>query len=368
MEGAEDGAGASTLFGRGAHHLRRGLNHAARLGGHGWQRISSVAATANAGGRLTRPAGALWQRVARRPSGASAPVTDGAPAHRNRRLAFDFAVVAAAVAILLVLHHQIRGSRGPRVAEAMVASSDAPPDRSSQDPSASAGVHHHRRHSHKPAAPVDGVDTRASDSHPSDPVALTAEHKDADHAGDFGDHMDAVRHDLPPVDHQVKAVPQEIPHDLKHEADAALDSLLAAPVASSAPHHDDKAAPLAQTEPPPSGDFDKPAHPHHASEPLLVDSRDPAPALPEKREHLKQSAASEPLSDDFGGPDARKHEHHEAKDHGPKDSGLKDDFALPAPAAAPIDSQPPIDDAHAHKHHHADHGPGDSPVGGDLAA
>ncbi|HXY35394.1 MAG TPA: hypothetical protein VEI07_14280, partial [Planctomycetaceae bacterium] len=250
--------------------------------------------------------------------------------------------------------------------------SDAPPDRSSQDPVASAGVHHHRRHPHKPTAPVDATDARASDSHPGDPVALRAEHKDAGHAGDFGDHTDAVRHDvqhdLPPVDHQVKAVPQEIPHDPKHEADAALDSLLAAPVASSAPHHDDKATPLAQTEPPPSGDFDKPAHPHHASEPLLVDSRDPAPALPEKREHLKQSAASEPLSDDFGSPDARKHEHHEAKDHGPKDSGLKDDFAMPAPAAAPVDSQPPIDDAHAHKHHHSDRGPGDSLPGGDLAA
>ncbi len=180
----------------------------------------------------------------------------------------------------------------------------------------------------------------------------------------------------------MKAPPKDNPpHDVKHTADAALDNLLSTPIDSGAPHHAETAAPIAQTEPAPSSDLDKHDPPHHSSDPLLVDSRDPGPSvLPEKREHLTQPAGSPRVADDFAAPDLGKpHEHHEAKDHdpkdperkdhGPKDPGPKDEFAMPAPSS-PLDSPPAKEDSGPgpQKHHHADHGQADRPDRGDLPA
>jgi hypothetical protein len=377
-ESGEDAAENSSLLRRGAHHIRRGLSragvpqiagHAARLGGHGWRRISSAVGAANSGGRLSRPVGALWGRVARRPSGTNGPAGDNPHGHRNRRLAFDFAVVASALAIVLILHHQFRRSPHPRVAE-LVAATDVAPEQASQQPQPMST--HHRRRTHKPALPAAPADARPIESSHADPIAPADDHKVADRGADFGDHRDVGRHDdhhdVARVDVVVKAPPKDNPpHDAKHTADAALENLLSTPIDSGAPHHAETAAPVAQTEPAPSSDLDKHDHPHHSSDPLLVDSRDPGPsATPEKRERLTQSAGTPRVADDFAAPDLGKpHEHHEPKDHGPKDPGPKDEFAMPAPSS-PLDSPPAREDSDQHKHHHADHGQTDRPDRGDL--
>jgi hypothetical protein len=181
---------------------------------------------------------------------------------------------------------------------------------------------------------------------------------------------------LPPPEVEVKATrPALPPNDSKPTADAALDTLLSAPVPSGLPHGN-AAAPVGQSEPLPPRDFEKPAHPH-AAEPLLVDNREPGDSgPPPKHEHIKKSAdLSAPLPDDFAAPlPATPHDdhHHEPKDHGPKDIGLKevakDDFALPAPGPAvppPGDVPPLHDDAKHHPHHHDDHGPADHPPADD---
>jgi hypothetical protein len=388
------------LLRRGAHHVRRGLNragvpqiagHAARLGGHGWRRISTAVASANSGGRFSRPASAIWGRVARRPGNANAPAGDNPHGHRNRRLAFDFAVGTAAVAIFLMVHHQFAlRSHRPRVASLLAATSDVASDPAAQDPRPATATHHRRR-SHRSARPADGAQARPLDSHPGDPIALADSHRgldshrSSDGGAEFGDVADVghrADHPVrPPVDVHVTSAPLDSqPHDPKRTADAALDSLLSAPVNAGRPHGGDAGAPMAQTEPPPSHDLDKPApaHSHAADDPLLVDSREPGDSsVSHKHEHLKPAAVGGPVIDEFAAPEVGKpHEHHEHKDHGPKDGGPKDDFSLPAPGSSePVDSpaikvdSPPIkEDEHHHKHHQADHGPGDPPAGGDLPA
>jgi hypothetical protein len=401
MEAADDDStqteDSSNLLRRGAHHVRRGLNragvpqiagHAARLGGHGWRRISTAVASANSGGRFSRPASAIWGRVARRPGNANAPAGDNPHQHRNRRLAFDFAVGTAVVAIFFVVHHQFYlRSHGPRVATLLASRSDVASDRPAEDPRP-ATVTHHRRRSHKSAPPANDAQARPLDTHAGDSVALadshrgSDSHRNSDGGAEFGDAADVghrADHPVhPPVDVHVTSAPLDSqPHDSKRTADAALDSLLSAPVNSGPPRGGDLAAPMAQTEPPPSHDLDKPAHSRASDDPLLVDSREPGDSsASHKHEHLKPAAAAGPVIDEFAAPEiAKPHEHHEHKDHGPKDGGPKDDFSLPAPVSSePVDSQaikvdsPPIRDDEHHKHHHADHRPGDPPSGGDLPA
>jgi len=378
MEDLEKGE-APNLLRRGAHHIRRGLSrsgvpqiagHAARLGGHGWRRISSAVAATNSGGRLTRPVSALWGRVARRTSGTNGSAGDNPHWHLNRRLAFDFAVVAAALAVVLILHHQFRRYR---VADVLVTKADVASDQASQQPQSTST--HHRRRAHKPVQPTTSADARPIEPSHADPVAPADSHKVADRGSDFGDQPNVGRHDdhheVARVDVEVKAPPQNNqPHDPKPTADAALENLLSTPVDSAAPRHAETAAPVAQSEPLPSTDLDKHEHPHQSSDPLLVDSRDPAPsARPEKREPLPQSDRSARVGDDFAAPDLGKpHEHHEPKDHGPKDPGLKDEFAMPAPSSSPLESPPGKEDSGLHEHHRADQGPADRPQGGDLPA
>ena len=110
---------------------QRVAGHAARLSRHGWRRVSTAVATANSGGRISRPVGAVWQRVARRPPGSNGPTGENLHAHRNRRLAFDFAVLAAAAALLLMLHHTFRPHGRPRLATAFAATSDPSVDAAS---------------------------------------------------------------------------------------------------------------------------------------------------------------------------------------------------------------------------------------------
>jgi hypothetical protein len=253
---------------------------------------------------------------------------------------------------------------------------------------------------------------RAIDTHAGDPVPLGDPHHEADThqaidgGADFGDHPDAghrVDHPMvPPVDVSVKPPAHDTivhetvihesvvhdtprqdlarhdlpahdvpPHDSKAAADAALDNLLSTPVASGLPHGNDAAAPIGQSEPSPSHELDKPAHPHHADDPLLVDSREPGDPAGHHHDHPKKTVdVGAPLPDDFAAPvPAKPEEHHrELKEHehaGPKDAP-KDDFAMPAPtSAAPLDVPPPKEDVHHHPHHSADHGPADSPFGGE---
>ncbi len=181
---------------------------------------------------------------------------------------------------------------------------------------------------------------------------------------------DTPRHDLPPHDLPAHDAP---PHDSKAAADAALDNLLSTPIVSGPPHGHDAAAPIGQSEPSPSHDLDKPAHPHHADDPLLVDSREPGDSAGHHHDHPKKTVdVGAPLPDDFAAPVPAKPEehHHDLKENehaGPKDPP-KDDFAMPAPtSAAPLDVPPPKerDDVHHHPHHPADHGPADSPFGGE---
>jgi hypothetical protein len=371
-DGDEDvGEARTSWLHLGARHVRRGLNRvrvpkvagqAAQLGGHGWRKISSAVSSANTGGRFTRPASALWARVARRKSERSALTGDHPHARRNRRLAFDVAVVAAALAVVLTLHHQFRRSPRPRIADAFVAASNVGPEQTVQD--SQSPPHRPHRRVHKSAKPVSDLDSPPGDSHSADP-ALPPIHKEI------------VRREPPVADvHPTTGSIDSQAHDPKQTADAALDSLLSAPVASGPPNRIAAAAPAAQTEPLPPTDFDKPARPPRSSDPLLADSRDPSPAaLPQKRdiEPRRDSTAKAPPVDEFESPGGKplKHhdeEHHEPTDHGPKAASPKDDFEVPAPALdPPADAHAPKDDPHAHKHHHPDHGAGDQPPANDLA-
>ncbi len=414
--GDERGPG---LWDRVRRHLSRDgaqrvAGHAARISRHGWRRVSTAVASANSGGRISRPVGAVWQRVARRPAGANGSTGENPHAHRNRRLAFDFAVLAAAAALLLMLHHAFRPNGRPRLATAFATMSDAPIDAGSASSPVDAPPHRHRRRTHRPATPPVVADARASDTRARDPVALGDPHHDADThkaiggGADFGDHPDTghrtdhpvvppievsaqspshdtivhepvihesvvhdtPRHDLPPHDLPAHDAP---PHDSKAAADAALDNLLSTPIVSGPPHGRDAAAPIGQSEPSPSHDLDKPAHSHHADDPLLVDSREPGDPAGHHHDLPKKTVdVGAPLPDDFAAPVPAKPEehHHDLKEHehaGPKDPP-KDDFAMPAPtSAAPLDVPPPKerDDVHHHPHHPADHGPADSPFGGE---
>jgi hypothetical protein len=428
-EAAEGDAAAGDERGPGLwHHVRRHLSrdgaqrvagHAARLSRHGWRRVSTAVATANSGGRISRPVGAVWQRVARRPPGSNGPTGENPHAHRNRRLAFDFAVLAAAAALLLMLHHTFRPHGRPRLATAFAATSDPSVDAASAQAPADAPPHQHRRRTHRPATPPVVADARAIDTHAGDPVALGDPHHDADThkaidgGADFGDHPDAghrtdhpivppvevsgkspahdtivhetvihetVVHDAPRQDMARHDLPAHDgpPHDSKAAADAALDNLLSTPVASGPSHGNDAAAPIGQSEPPVSHDLDKRAHPHHADDPVLVDSREPGDPAGHHHDHPKKTVdVGAPLPDDFAAPMPAKapdEHHHDLKEHehaGPKDPP-RDEFAMPAPgpapaSAAPLDVPPPKekDDVHHHSHHPADHGPADSPFGGE---
>jgi hypothetical protein len=366
---------SSNLLRRGVHHVRRGLNragvpkiagHATRISRHGWRRISTAVAAANSGGRLSRPVNAIWGRVARRSDANAAG--ENPHQHRNRRLAFDFAVVTAVVAIYLVVHHQFRRSHLPAAATILAATSDVAPDPAAQEQRPDA-VTHHRRRAHKSDRPADGAIAHSNDSHPVNPVAVADNHKDLGGIA-FDDHADISHrtdHPVqPPSDAQVKAAPLDSqPHDSKQAADASLDALLSAPVSSGAPHGGNTSAPVAQTEPAPLHEIEKPARPHAADDPLLVDSRSPRDsALPPKQEPLKPSASAARLGNDFAAPEVRKPREH--KDHDPKDLA-KDDFAMPAPASS--DSVgPPKEDEHHHKHHHPDQNATDPATSNDLAA
>jgi hypothetical protein len=368
------------LLRRGVHHVRRGLNragvpqiagHATRISRHGWRRISTAVASANSGGRLSRPVSAMWGRVARRTADGNAPAGDNPHGHRNRRLAFDFAVGTAVIAIFFVVHHQfyLRSHR-PRVVDLLASNTEVAADPAAGEPRPETPPHHRRR-THRSEQPPNTTDVRPNDAH-RDAVAVADHPTNSDGGAEFGGHADISHradHPVqPPPTVQVQSPPLESqPHDAKQAADASLDSLLAAPVNSGSARPGDAAAPIAQTEPAPSHDLDKPARPHGTDDPLLVDSRDAGSSLPPKHEPLKPSASAAPLGDDFAAPEAAKpHEHHEHKDHGPKDPP-KDDFSMPAPAASdPVG--PPKDEEHHHKHHRDDHGAADQTPGANLPA
>jgi hypothetical protein len=360
--------------------------HAARLGGHGWRRISAAAASANSGGRISRPVSAIWGRVARRPSGTGEQ--SGKVPHRHR-LAWDFAVGTAALAFALVLHHQFRRSPRPVVADALVATTDVTADQA--PPVAPAPKSTHRRRRVRTNDRPTGKDGTLVQTPASDPVALAGinkdldapkpavGHHDPDHGADFGDHGDehhAARPLHPPIDAQVAQSappldfqPAPASQAPKPTTDPSLDSLLAAPVGSSAPHAD-SGAPVAQSEPSPGLDLDKPAHPHHSHDPLLVDSKTPVDSGPPKRDPLERAAvAGSPTPDEFAAPEIKKP--HEHEHHKPKEESRQDDFSMPATTSAPtapVDPPAVKEDEHHHKHHHEGHGPTDPPAGADLAA
>jgi hypothetical protein len=377
----------SILVRRGAHHVRHGLvrsgvpqiaGRAARMGGHGWRRISTVAAAANSGGRFSRPASALWGRIT--PFSADSDGADGdhRHRHRNRRLAWDFAVITAAAAILLMLHHQFRRSPRPVVAAALVASADVPPEQTSQEPRPEKPRRHRRRSAHA-EQPVATADARASDPPVGNSAAvldrepLAPKHtdvpRDSEVAGDLGDRRDGGKHadrSVPlPVDAEAKSPQHESGH-VASKADADLDSLLSTPSGSSAPHDNAPQAPIAQSEPEPTH-VDKPVHPPTSDDPLLVDSKTPgdSPDVSHHEHHHHPKSADAHPSDDFKAPDV-------APPHASTtiDAGPKDEFAAPITAPATADPPPANDDAHHHHHHKdhpADHGPADQTPSPDLA-
>ncbi len=374
------------LFRRGVHHVRRGLNragipkiagHATRISRHGWRRISTAVASANADGRLSRPVSALWGRVSRKTSDGTPTAGDDPHRHRNRRLAFDFAVGTAVIAFFFVVHHQFYlKSHRPRAVDLLASNTDVAADPAAGEPRPETPPHHRRR-SHR-SEQANAADVRSTDDHHGDAVAVAEHPRNSDGGAEFGGPADiSHRADHPvqppvtvPVQATVAAQSAPLdsqPHDSKSSADASLDALLSAPASSSPAHAGDGGPPMAQTEPAPAHDLDKPARPHGTDDPLLVDSRDPVGSSPPKREPPKPSTSAALLADDFAAPEATKpHEHHEHKDHGPKDS-LKDDFSMPAPAASdPVG--PPKDEEHHHKHHHDEHGPADQPPAADLPA
>jgi hypothetical protein len=329
---------------------------------------------------LTRPAGALLRRVTGRSLDTDA---EGNPhRHRNHRLAWDIAVGTAALALVLVLHHQFRRSPRPIVAAVLAGSPEVVADQPAPEARPTKPAHRRPRPTEQPVARLEGNPPK---SEPGLSVAKLDDHRDFDtllaskaDAG-LGDQPQARRADLPvqpPTEVQAKAAPlEQHPHDSKHEADAGLDSLLSAPVVSSPAPHAEPAAPMAQTEPAPSHDLDKPVPAHHSNEPLLVDSREPNDsAHPAKRNGREKAVEiGSRHSEDFAAPVAEEHhkaEEHRKHDHGPKDEGLKDDFSMPAPtapsSAQPTDSPALKDDATHHLHHHADHDRSDHSPSGDA--
>ena len=92
-------------------------------------------------------------------------------AHRNRRLAFDFAVLAAAAASALDVASRLPSERSTCLATAFATMSDAPIDAGSASSPADASPHRHRRRTHRPATPPVVADARQSDTRPRDPVA-----------------------------------------------------------------------------------------------------------------------------------------------------------------------------------------------------
>lgn len=136
----------SIWMGRGAHHVRRHLKRIRTPQAvHGlvgslrsrWWPNSTAEGEAGTGKRLRFPVS--FSRRSAGPAtaaGAEGPVKK----HSTRRLAWDFAVITAAAAVLLVLHHQFKRPLHAAATQAVAAVdpvSDATPKKT-----------HHRRRSH----------------------------------------------------------------------------------------------------------------------------------------------------------------------------------------------------------------------------
>ncbi len=157
----------SILLGRGAHHVRHGIH---RIGKH-----RAVQGVARAIGNRWWPNAAGGERrwklplsLARREpaAGAENGTVTAVRSHGAQRLAWDFAVVTAAVAILLVLHHQFkRPHRSPGHRSLLAAAVEPRTDRMST--TSSFKRHHDKEHRDKERA--DGThDLVATADHPSD--------------------------------------------------------------------------------------------------------------------------------------------------------------------------------------------------------
>ncbi|HUE12893.1 MAG TPA: hypothetical protein VMR25_01905, partial [Planctomycetaceae bacterium] len=163
----------SILLGRGTHRVRRGLrgirtHQAVRglvssMGRRWWPGSTSADAASSPGKRrklLSLP------RIGR--SAEADGNNGGEPVkrtHGTHRLVWDFAVVTAAAAVLLVLHHQFKKPFRSVASASIVAASVEPGgDQATKKPSTRRRSHTRR---HVVAANADRPADSASDSHPA---------------------------------------------------------------------------------------------------------------------------------------------------------------------------------------------------------